>query len=1676
MEDLVKFQKEIMRDLICKERPWEDDCRIRIINSVFDDEPNFEDFSISAKPQSPKDKPEDDSDEQEFSYTMQTMSHLEAKAALAYLKKQGLTISEIKQALGKANFAHATSRPLTYPSYYKKAQPVRLGSQYENIRYSRYADRPYQRYIMNRGRARIGISDADTDYVEASQFRETERELERLRQQRARTNQVTSRTARTLVSSEDPAVTSTTDPPPPVDADEAAEFQEAVDETFPQGDEAPIEGVEDTAAAEAEATAQAQAEAEAEAEAARAEAATQAASAEEAAAAEAAAAEAAAAEAAAEAAAAEAATQAATARVTAARTALQDAFSKFQSDMVDATAVNTDGATALRNLRNAQDSAGRSAAARTVRNIASELESLTETATASQDAYFAATRSYTDAIQSFNSSNSTQVAATQQELIDLNTARTMRTSLTDMNYSVENIDGLVDYYSGLSTSAEATRVAAAEMLYSEAFNALGKDVVVPESVKLNVMRNGGDMTQALRSWLEVEESFIDAPVTAAQTTTDASYKLFQDQMSKVYATQSEGSDLMTKLEDTSLSDGQLTDLHSQIRTVASRLTTELTSARSLNAAYLTAVASQDTVMLEQTTLRQSLLPSSEAYTATTVQDTNLFLSSQYSDSIVSIEESISGLDETIGMLDSIRSSAIADELIATTNAAAQTSLDGMRSAIDTAEGELATLESEMNAASDSLEAAIQKVNVSDVVLAESVEADLAAAQTASQAYDTAVLKYQTKLTSLTDSVRSYNASNSFSILEQNGENPASLLEPTGDVLEAAKLVQTTQNTNITSKIDTWSTNTLDEAASFRSTQLSTLRTAYTTANDAYLTARANLQGTVDAINSDSFFQLEDSAKLDLFRIQKQQLTEQATKLAARDAARSGWLTEANTVSDHMTSVQQSVDLSRSSMSRTALENPELTLAQSRITTEIQTTARLQSVQGTSVTSQMSRGFRDFTLSAANLAGSNIGSTARSMSAGVRALLTMKNAADSAGSAVLNTVARGSLNALYKARLAASRGAVLALNAVEAVPGGQILTAPVRMLSFATRMLVGGLARAAGPLGAVAATGLAAWSITETLINAFKSMPDSYSYSFSTNTQDNMIAPLPDGVPHNSSMRDRGHDSYDGQDSTSFQQYFQFYTSDGHNDAITNALQNGLSADQLYNSGDMTTFHTEHSWSFLEVVAMFPAWGLVSALPTVLNHELGGQAAPNNFKASFGLFYGALQSRYNESINNGDSPETAAQVATMYGNTIMNNVDNGRSVNIGIDDGVYSVQTGYNESDTADFLAAYEQDPYVFWGMDEQTLERMGLNGDMASDAHFMTTHNDTWNQMTTNNPFFAAAQVSMENTYNQTVANATVDSFANLISNVPSEDPAYGYLLQQLNAIKQDPSIVNNLSADNKQLVELPSNIDATLAITSPYFFSVNAAWQAQTTIYRNISSFQEELPNWFAFNTIAPVEGLTSQENQQLSQSATLMQELGVYDYNLTNSEGYHPESGQLFRSTRFETDQYDGLLSQLNSIREEGLSIGNTAIDDVLFSYMRQYDREGAANSRDAAVATVIGKVELAQSEGRGISFLSVSNPDTTLVRGSMVQDLNTTQSSHYEALYNQDNTRWVGYDANVLQHLGLNTNLANGALAEGESVVNENSDVSDDNTVQQFSNALDDQQATLSVISPEENVDSS
>jgi hypothetical protein len=1749
MKALLELSERKAKELKCRERPQEYNCRTLVLESLFEPKVSVKDLSILAKPQEPgkdeKDPGKDDKDDKddkdpegpEFSYTLQTMSHLEAKAALAYLKKQGLTLGEVKVVLGPSNYAHATTRSFGLPGDLKiredRLRQRRLGAQYEGIRYSRYAERPYQRYIMSR--ARIGVSDVDTDYVEASRFRQTEIELENLRQQRVtntRVPEVTSRTARSLISSEAPAVTSTTDTP--IDAGEAAEFQEAVDETFPQSDEPPVEGVEDSAAVDAAAEEAAQAaeeaaqaaeeaaQAAADASAQAAEEAAQAAAEEAAQAAEEAAQAAAdasaqaaadasaraaadaarsaaadAAEAAAQQAATQAAENAAAARAqqaaaeaqrvaarsaaasqtTAARTALNDAFSKLQTDMQAAAEINSDGAEALQNLSSAKDSSARAAASRTVRGIALELGEATEVAQISQDAYFSAANTYTAALQQSNSISSTQLAPSQQELINWNTAKTMKGSLADMVYSVDNIEGLVSYYSGLSESAQAERLAAAEMAYTEAYNALGEDVVVPESVKLNVMQNGGDMTQALRDWMTGELSAIEAPVTAASTTTNASYSLFSDQMNKVDAAESASADLLDKLSDTTLTESQLTSLHSQINNAASNLTSELSTARRLHASYLTAVAEQDTVMAEQTTLRQALQPNSPAFESTTVQGANLQQATEYFDSLSTYQESLSSLDETVGLLDAARGSAIADALVAQTNASAQASLDSMRNAIDAADAKLAQLEREAQSVLIDLESAVFKINTNDVALPEAVEADMAAAQTAQTAYDEAVLKYKTQFNLLNESVTNYNNSNSFNILEQNGQAPTKLLQPSSDFLDATKVIQRVQTQTLTMKIDQWSENQLEAAASFRSNQLATLRSAYTNANTAYLQARANLQGTVDAINSDTFSSLEESAKIDLFRMQKEQLAKQASTLATRDTARSNWLTEANTVSDHMTSVQESVDLSRSSMGRAALENTEFATTQSRIATEIQTVNRLQGISATGVTAQTTSAFRNFTLSASNLAASNIGATARSMSAGVRVLLTMKNSADALGEAALSGVTRVGLNSIYAMRGMAAGAMGSAAESVESLPfAGRVLAAPIRLLSSAGGMLASGLMRAAGPLGAAAAVGLSAWSVTNTLINAFKSKPTNYSYSFSQNTQDNMVAPLPAGVSHDSPMRDRGHDSYDSQDTTSFTNYFRFYTSPDRSAAIRNALQAGFNADQLYDSGHMTTFHQEHSWSFMEIVSLFPAWGLITSLPVILNHQLEQHAAPTNFKAAFSLFYGALQTRYNEAIANGDTPEDAAQNAVEYGHAITDGVDAGRSLNIGVDDGQFFVQTGFNEEDTAQFLAAYEQDPYVFWGMDQSTLERMGLNGEMAYNSHFLTTHDDTWNNMTQSNPYFASAQLAMETSYKETLANATVDSFEVLVSNVPTEDPAYGYLLQQLNALKQDPSISSNLSTQNKKLVDVPPDVDASLAVVSPYFFSVNAAWQAQTTIYRNISSFQQELPDWFSFNTIAPVEGLSSKGNQELAQAATLMQQLGAYDYNLTNSEGYHPETGQIFRSERFEVGSLSSLLDKLQAIPVGDKSTGDTVVDDVLIAYERQYTREKAADAWTAALSTVISKVQLAQAEGRSLSVLSVSNPDYSLSRGSMIQDLNETQSSHYVALYNQDNTRWVGYDKVELAHLGLNTDLSDGALAEDASVLNENSDAPVQETVDKFANALEDQAATASVIAPQENVDTS
>ena len=72
MQELLDLSKEKAKELLCRESPWNPNCRTLVFESLFDPTIDVQDLSILATPQSPyKPKDSDDSDDSEFSYTIQ---------------------------------------------------------------------------------------------------------------------------------------------------------------------------------------------------------------------------------------------------------------------------------------------------------------------------------------------------------------------------------------------------------------------------------------------------------------------------------------------------------------------------------------------------------------------------------------------------------------------------------------------------------------------------------------------------------------------------------------------------------------------------------------------------------------------------------------------------------------------------------------------------------------------------------------------------------------------------------------------------------------------------------------------------------------------------------------------------------------------------------------------------------------------------------------------------------------------------------------------------------------------------------------------------------------------------------------------------------------------------------------------------------------------------------------------------------------------------------------------------------------------------------------------------------------------------------------------------------------------------------------------------------------------
>ena len=283
----------------------------------------------------------------------------------------------------------------------------------------------------------------------------------------------------------------------------------------------------------------------------------------------------------------------------------------------------------------------------------------------------------------------------------------------------------------------------------------------------------------------------------------------------------------------------------------------------------------------------------------------------------------------------------------------------------------------------------------------------------------------------------------------------------------------------------------------------------------------------------------------------------------------------------------------------------------------------------------------------------------------------------------------------------------------------------------------------------------------------------------------------------------------------------------------------------------------------------------------------------------------------------------------------------------------------------------------------------------------------------------------------------------------------------QLKILQQQPDVNTYLSDQNKLIAVGTPDLDQVQelfpqAVESPYFASIQAAWMSQSDQFTNVEDFQEEddygnlgLPNWFSYDTTFGEQfGITSGESQILIENASLVQQLGLYDYNLAllGSEGNMIQNSEhKYTNYRIGLDVMSDGIAGLNALLNndptanfEGNNfVLNHGINDIIDAYETQFKSEGVSNSREAAIAATISKLQLAIADQKTINITSVSHQDNTLIGSSMIQELNVHQISYYTALYQENNDLYLGYSKQLLRGLGLNENLSLGALAEGETV---------------------------------------
>ena len=585
-----------------------------------------------------------------------------------------------------------------------------------------------------------------------------------------------------------------------------------------------------------------------------------------------------------------------------------------------------------------------------------------------------------------------------------------------------------------------------------------------------------------------------------------------------------------------------------------------------------------------------------------------------------------------------------------------------------------------------------------------------------------------------------------------------------------------------------------------------------------------------------------------------------------------------------------------------------------------------------------------------------------------------------------------------------------------------------------------------------------------------SLPDNYSMLISDSTRDNQVIRTP-----THGLRDTGHDGYNSMDTCSYLTYLKHYAFDTGYFGMS--IEEGKSAAEAYFSPYFAHFPndwTPQAPSAAEApLARRSIWApedtrvsqeyIADSLTNANSNvpEFNSNVESNAFRM-FCFYYDYLVQVTSENIEAGYTPAIARARARDAGREFITAAENGHPLTVtriatppGSDQYTYGLISGYDETETAGALALLKNDHTAFKNTSPGALQQMGLPPE-ASSPDFVGSA--AWLALVDTNPYYQEALITYSTNMATFQADAVVQSYRNLLQNVPAENTQVrDYLLYQLQILKGQYE--GDLSDQYKGSISSMTDEEGAelynAIFTNTDYISFQATWSSGTSVYTPLISFTSgDVPSWFSVGPnsafLEYADNIPGEiENENLQNTLNLVQQLGVYDFTAsvlgvggkTSFNEDHVYTVQHFSDLEqvhadmlaWEGGDYDSLFGDYRLTGDDGNLLNN-----LYTTYRGQLVVEKVALAQEGAYNVLLSKIELALLHPE-LSFNALNEKDETGNSVSTVatMQLNGTQLAHQQALYNANPNIYLDYPPEVLQALGVNPNLSQGELQGAEDV---------------------------------------